>query len=71
MSRTGARPHHDGTVTKALARIVSGGDTDIVDTVTEKDLLTLEREAQMSLVKTTATLDRLEHMLETGKPLRN
>ena len=67
----GRATHHDGTVTKALARIVSGGDTDIVDTVTEKNLLTLEREAQMSLVKTTATLDRLEHMLETGKPLRN
>ncbi len=62
---------HDGVVTKALARIVSGGDTDIVETVTEKDLLTLERQAQMSLVKTSATLDRLEQMLETGKPLRN
>lgn len=62
---------HDGMVTKALARIVSGGDTDIVDSVTEKDLLALERQAQMSLLRTEATLDRLEHMLETGKPLRN
>jgi len=67
----GRATHHDGTVTKALARVVSGGDTDIVDRVTEKDLLALEREAQMSLIKTSATLDRLEHMLETGKPLRN
>ena len=67
----GRATQHDGTVTKALARVVSGGDTDIVETVTEKDLLALEREAQMSLVRTSATLDRLEHMLETGKPLRN
>ena len=62
---------HDSEVTKALAWIVSGGDTDIVETVTEKDLLALERQAQMRLVKTSATLDRLEQMLETGKPLRN
>jgi len=56
---------------RPLARILSGGDTDIVDSVTEKELLALERQAQMALVRTDATLDRLEHMLETGKPLRN
>ena len=62
---------HDAVVAKALARILSGGDTDIVAIVTEKELLALERQAQMALVRTGATLDRLEHMLETGKPLRN
>ena len=51
---------HDAAVAKALAGIVSGGDTDIVDTVAEEDLLALERRAQMKLVRTGATLDRLE-----------
>ena len=43
---------HDAVVAKALAGIVSGGDTDIVDTVSESDLLALERRAQMALVRT-------------------
>jgi 3-hydroxyacyl-CoA dehydrogenase len=34
-------------------------------------LLALEREGLMSLIRTNATLDRIEHMLTTGKPLRN
>ena len=68
---SGRASAHDAVVAKALARILSGGDTDIVDSVTEKELLALERQAQMALVRTGATLDRLEHMLETGKPLRN
>ena len=62
---------HDEVVAMALAGILSGGDTDITETMSEDDLLQLEREAFMSLVKDPATLDRMEHMLETGKPLRN
>ncbi|NBO18631.1 MAG: hypothetical protein EBV03_05265, partial [Proteobacteria bacterium] len=62
---------HDVVVCKQLARIVSGGDTDISEEVTEQQLLDLEHEAFMQLVKTKASLDRIEHMLETGKPLRN
>ncbi len=33
--------------------------------------MALERKAFMPLIKTPATLDRIEHMLETGRPLRN
>ncbi|ACI99343.1 3-hydroxyacyl-CoA dehydrogenase/enoyl-CoA hydratase family protein [Rhodospirillum centenum] len=62
---------HDITVSKALAFILSGGNTDITKPVTEDDLLALERDAFIGLVKTTQTIDRIEHMLETGKPLRN
>ncbi|HEX6199938.1 MAG TPA: 3-hydroxyacyl-CoA dehydrogenase NAD-binding domain-containing protein [Thermoanaerobaculia bacterium] len=62
---------HDGVVAKRLAVVLTGGDTDILDPVTEDDLSRLEREAFLDLVKTPATLDRIEHMLETGKPLRN
>ena len=62
---------HDQVVSMAVARVVTGGDRDITDVVTEKDLLALEREGLMSLIRTNATLDRIEAMLTTGKPLRN
>ncbi len=62
---------HDVVVSLALAGVLSGGDTDMLDKLTEDDLLTLERAAFMSLVKNNDTLARMEHMLETGKPLRN
>jgi len=62
---------HDVVVSKILARVLSGGDTDISDEVTEQQLLDLEHEAFMEVVKTKGTLARIEHMLETGKPLRN
>ncbi len=62
---------HDAVVAKALAVVLTGGDTDLADTVTEDDLSRLEREAFLDLVRTPGTLARIEHMLETGKPLRN
>jgi 3-hydroxyacyl-CoA dehydrogenase len=39
--------------------------------VTEQDILDLEREALLSLLGTAATRERIQHMLKTGKPLRN
>jgi len=62
---------HDEVVAAELATILSGDDTDITETIGEDDLLKLERKAFMKLIKTPATLARIEHMLETGKPLRN
>jgi len=67
----GAATPHDQVVADQLALVLSGGDTDIALTVSDDDLLRLEREAFMTLIKHPATLARLEHMLETGKPLRN
>ena len=67
----GAATPHDEVVADQLAAVLSGGDTDITETVSEDALLKLERQAFMSLIKHPATLARLEHMLETGKPLRN
>jgi 3-hydroxyacyl-CoA dehydrogenase len=67
----GAATPHDEVVADQLAVVLSGGDTDVTATVTDDDLLRLEREAFMSLIRHPATLARLEHMLETGKPLRN
>ena len=54
-----------------LKRVLTGGDTDIVDEVSEDDLLRLERESFMRLIRHPGTLARVEHMLDTGKPLRN
>lgn len=62
---------HDVVVSKAVATVLSGDDTDITRVMTEDDLYALERKYFMALVKTPGTIDRIEHMLETGKPLRN
>ncbi len=69
--RQGKATAHDKVVAGALAKVLSGGDTDITRSLKEQDIMALEREAFVSLLKTNATLDRIEHMLETGKPLRN
>jgi 3-hydroxyacyl-CoA dehydrogenase len=62
---------HDVVVSKVLARVLSGGETDISEALTEQHMLDLELEGFMELIKTKGTLARIEHMLETGKPLRN
>ena len=62
---------HDVVVTKKLAGVLTGGSTDITESVEEEEILELEREAIGWLGRQTETLDRMEHMLETGKPLRN
>ncbi len=69
--RRGAATDHDMVVADALAGVLSGGDADVTDVVTEDQLLTLERAAFMRLMKTAGTLARIEHLLATGKPLRN
>lgn len=62
---------HDVVVGEALAGVLSGGDCDVTEEVDEARLLELERAAFLRLVREPATQDRIEHMLETGKPLRN
>lgn len=62
---------HDVTVSSALAEILTGGQADPTDLVSEDDLLKLERKAFVRLIKTPESLARIEHILETGKPLRN
>ncbi len=68
----GVASEHDAAVADALAEVLTGGaKADITEPVTTDRVLTLEREAFMRLVKTDKTLARIEHTLETGKPLRN
>jgi 3-hydroxyacyl-CoA dehydrogenase len=71
LQRQGKATPHDGTVAGVLAEVISGGDTDIVDELSEDQLYALERRAFMGLLRNPKTLARMEHMLETGKPLRN
>jgi 3-hydroxyacyl-CoA dehydrogenase len=68
---TGKASAHDVVIGTHLAAVLSGGDTDIAYELTEQDVLTLEHDHFMELVKTAATRDRIAHMLETSKPLRN
>lgn len=69
--KSGKATAYDEVVSKALATVLSGGNTDITKTITEQDMLNLELDVFMELVKNKGTMDRIEHMLDTGKPLRN
>lgn len=69
--KRGIATDHDLVVADALAEVLTGGDTDIIDTLTEQAVLDLERKAFMRLARTSKTLARIEYTLDTGKPLRN
>ena len=70
-AKRGLATPYDLTVAGALADVLSGGETDIFDVVTEDQILALERKSFMALLRQAGTLARVEHTLETGKPLRN
>ncbi len=68
----GVATEHDMVVASELADVLTGGDSaDHTEPVSEDAVLKMEREAFMRLVRTPGTLARVEHTLETGKPLRN
>ncbi|MGC1302954.1 MAG: 3-hydroxyacyl-CoA dehydrogenase/enoyl-CoA hydratase family protein [Caulobacteraceae bacterium] len=69
--KQGKATDHDVTVAGELATVLSGGEADLIDVLSEQQVLDLERAAFLRLLKTPQTLARVEHMLETGKPLRN
>ncbi len=69
--KNGKATAHDETVSGHLASVLTGGDTDITKEVTEEQLLQLEHDHFMELVHTQETRDRISHMLNTSKPLRN
>ena len=62
---------HDQKIANKLAYVMAGGDLSEPSLVTEQYLLDLEREAFLSLCTERKTLERIQHMLKTGKPLRN
>jgi len=67
----GVASAHDGVIGAELARVLSGGDTDVLDPVSEDRVMELERDAILNLIKTPKTIARIESILKTGKPLRN
>ena len=61
----------DKKIANKLGYVMSGGDLSESTMVSEQYLLELEREAFLSLCGERKTLERIQHMLKTGKPLRN
>ena len=62
---------HDMKIANKLAYVMAGGDLSEPTFVSEQYLLDIEREAFLSLCTERRTLERIQHMLTTGKPLRN
>ena len=62
---------HDRVVCLKLAEVLTGGDADVTEEISEDAILAMERKNFMSLVRHPGSMARIEHMLETGKPLRN
>jgi 3-hydroxyacyl-CoA dehydrogenase len=71
LRQSGKATPYDVVVSEAVARVLTGGDADWTQPVKEEHILKLEREEFMKLVHNPGTMDRIEHMLTTGKPLRN
>ncbi len=62
---------YDAFLAKRIAYVISGGDVRDNSEVEEDVILKLEKEAFIDFLKEEKTLARIEHMLKTGKPLRN
>lgn len=62
---------YDEKIAQKVCYVLCGGDLSQPTTVNEQYLLDLEREAFMSLLGERKTLERMQHILKTGKPLRN
>ena len=69
--KRGLATPHDATISTALSFALSGGNTDVTETLSEDDILKLERKTLIKLAKTKESQDRVAHMLTKGKPLRN
>jgi 3-hydroxyacyl-CoA dehydrogenase len=62
---------YDAFLARRIAYVISGGDVRTGSLVEEETILALEREAFVDFWKQEKTVARVEHMLKTGKPLRN
>ena len=72
MYKSGKATDYDVVVSDHLANVLSGGEKgDWTEELSEDDLLKLELQEFMKLLHHDGTMDRIEHMLDTGKPLRN
>lgn len=71
MLTAGYATPHDGLVAKKLAYVMCGGDLSEPTAVSEQYLLDLEREAFLSLCGEKKSLERIQSVLKSGKPVRN
>ncbi|MBC2734188.1 MAG: 3-hydroxyacyl-CoA dehydrogenase/enoyl-CoA hydratase family protein [Desulfobacteraceae bacterium] len=71
MQSAGYVSEYDAFLARRIATVVGGGDVRTNSEVDEEVILNLEREAFIDFLKQEKTLARIEHMLKTGKPLRN
>lgn len=62
---------HDAFLAKRIAYVLSGGEVRANSEVDEDVILKLEREAFIDFIKEEKTIARIDHILKTGKPLRN
>ena len=71
MGKAGFVTAHDAFLARRIAYVISGGETRTNGTIDEDVILTLEREAFIDFLKEEKTVARIDHMIKTGKPLRN
>jgi len=71
MQAAGYVSEYDGFLARRIAFVISGGEVRENSQIDEDVILTLEREAFIDFLKEDKTLARIDHMLKTGKPLRN
>jgi 3-hydroxyacyl-CoA dehydrogenase len=71
MQKAGYATAHDAVIAKKLAYVMCGGDLSEQSLVSEQYLLDLEREAFLSLCGEKKTLERIQSVLKSGRPIRN
>ncbi len=71
MREAGYASEYDEFLGKTLAYVLTGGDLSAPQWVPEQYILDLERETLVELAQQPKTMERISHMLQTGKPLRN
>lgn len=71
LQQAGYASEHDALVAEKVAFVLAGGDASSPGWVDEDHFLALERHAFLELIQSEKTQARIEHMLTTGKPLRN
>ncbi|MFP4476444.1 MAG: 3-hydroxyacyl-CoA dehydrogenase NAD-binding domain-containing protein [Desulfatibacillaceae bacterium] len=71
MKSAGYISDHDHMLAARIAYVIGGGDARDNSEISEEAMFALEREAFVDFFKTEKTMARVEHMLTTGKPLRN
>jgi 3-hydroxyacyl-CoA dehydrogenase len=71
MEQGGYATAHDAFVARKLAYVMCGGDISAPAHVSEQYLLTLEREAFLSLCTEPKSMERMQSVLKGGKPMRN